>query len=61
MFIGPKYEHFNFILKAFLWAEGHLVACPSSCRNNLKTSNYGGLLSLCEFVLLNLWTQRKLF
>lgn len=61
MFLGPEYEHLNFILKAFLWAEGHFVACPSSSRNNLKTSNYGGLLSLCGFVLLNLCTLRKLF
>lgn len=61
MFTGPEYEHLNIILKAFLWAEGHFVACPSGSRNNLKTSNYGGLLSLCESVLLNLCKQRKLF
>lgn len=27
VFPGPEYEHFNFILKAFLWAKGHFVVC----------------------------------
>lgn len=63
VFTGPEYEHFNFIWKAFLWAKGHFIACPSGFRDILKTNNYGGSLSLshCAFVLLNLWKQRKLF
>lgn len=63
VFTGPEYEHFNFIWKAFLWAKGHFIACPSGFRDILKTNNNGGSLSLshCAFVLLNLWKQRKLF